>query len=86
VIYLTFGQQYIEIQLTQAKAVSILALVFSVNNDIIDTVATHVDSAASWAALRATYHSRDQSHILALISQLQTMKLFEGGSVEDYIK
>ena len=62
------------------------ALIFSVSDDLINTVVVHVDRDLAWAALKAAYQSRNQSQVLILLGQLQTMKLSEGGLVEDYIK
>jgi hypothetical protein len=40
----------------------------------------------AWTTLRAAYHGGDQSQILSLTGQLQTMRLAEGTSIEEYIK
>jgi hypothetical protein len=49
-------------------------------------VAFHIDPADAWLALKNAFQAGDQSQILTLTGQLQTMRLTEGGSIEDYIK
>jgi hypothetical protein len=75
-----------EVQVRKMKDTAVSGLILSVHNDIIDVVATHRCPAAAWLALRNAFQSGDQSQILGLMSQLQSIKLMEGGSVEDYIK
>jgi hypothetical protein len=68
------------------KALAMSALVLSANNDIIHLVAVQTDPTEAWLALKDAFQSGDQSQILTLTSQLQMMRLAEGGSVEEYIK
>ena len=53
---------------------------------MFDTIAAFIDPALAWQALKNAYQSGDQSQVLTLTSQLHSIKLSEGGSVEDYIK
>ena len=39
-----------------------------------------------WKTLKEQFHSGDQSQILTLMSQLQSLKLTEGGAVDEYLK
>jgi hypothetical protein len=80
------GSNVTKTQLRKMKASAMSALVLSVNNDIVDLVAVHTDPADAWSALKNAFQSGDQFQILTLTSQLQTMRLAEGGSVEEYIK
>jgi hypothetical protein len=80
------GRSIMQVQLASMKAAAMSTLTLSVSDDLIDTVAVHVDPALAWAALKAAYQSGDQSQVLTLLGQLQTMKLSEGGLVEEYIK
>jgi len=68
------------------KVNALLALILSVNNDLIDTIAIHTDLVLAWVALRASYQWGNQSQILTLIGQLQGLKLHKGDSMEDYLK
>jgi len=36
-------------------------IILSVNDDLIDIVANHIDLALAWAALKDAYHLGDQS-------------------------
>jgi hypothetical protein len=49
------GQNFIEQQLRRMKASAVLALVLSVSDGIIDTIAVHTDPATAKAALKALY-------------------------------
>ena len=77
---------FIESQLESAKAYACSALILSVSDDLVDTIAAFTDPAVAWQALKNAYQSGDQSQVLTLTSQLHSLKLSEGGSVEDYIK
>ena len=61
-------------------------LILSISDDLIDLVARHSDPALIWKTLQEQFHGGDQSQILTLMSQLQSLKMSEGGSVEEYIK
>ena len=54
--------------------------------DLVDTVAAYTDPTLAWKALKDAFYSGDQEQLLGLISQLKTMHLVEGASVEDYLK
>ena len=58
----------------------------AVCDDMVDTIASHTDPALAWKALKDAFHSRDQGQVLGLISQLTTMRLTKGASIEDYLK
>jgi len=68
------------------KANAISALIISMNNDLVDLIATHTDPDLAWAALKVPYASGDHSQILTLSGHLQALRLCKGGSVEDYLK
>ena len=80
------GEQMTEIQLRKRKAMATRILTLVVTDDIVDMAASHADPALAWAALKAAFSAGDQSQILTLMSQLQTIRLSDGGSIEDYIK
>ena len=65
---------------------AISALILSVNDDSVDSVAVHDDPTTTWTTLKNAYQSGDQSQILTLTGQLQNLKMEEGASVEDYLK
>jgi hypothetical protein len=75
-----------EVQIQKMKDTTVSRLILSVHNDIIDIVAVHRCLAVAWLALRNAFQSGDQSQILGLMSQQQSIKLMEGGSIKDYIK
>ena len=79
-------EQMTEIQLRKRKATATRILTLAVNDDIVDMVALHADPALARVALKALFSTGDQSQILTLMSQLQTIRLSKGGSIEDYIK
>jgi hypothetical protein len=80
------GEQYTQVQLKKKKAAACKILIMAVCDDLVDTVAAHTDPALAWRALKDAFHSGDQGQVLGLISQLTTMRLAEGASVEDYLK
>ena len=81
------GEQYTQIQLKKKKAAAACKiLTMAVIDDLVDTVAVHIDPALAWKALKDAFHSGDQGQVLGLISQLTTMRLTEGASVDDYFK
>ena len=77
---------FTEAQLESVKANACSALVLSVSDDLVDTIAAFTDLAAAWQALKNAYQFGDQSQVLTLTSQLHSIKLSEGGFAEDYIK
>ena len=79
-------RMFTEAQLESVKANACTALVLSVSDDLVDTIAAFTDPAVAWQALKNAYQSGDQSQVLTLTSQLHSIKLSEGGSIEDYIK
>ena len=80
------GEAMTEVQLRRSKAMATRILTLAVNDDLVDMVATHADPALAWAALKAAFSAGDQNQILTLMGQLQTIRLTEGGSLEDYLK
>jgi hypothetical protein len=75
-----------EVQVRKMKDTAVLGLIMSMHNDIIDIVVAHRCPVAAWLALRNAFQFGNQSQILGSMSQLQSIKLMEGRSVEDYIK
>jgi transposase InsO family protein len=67
------------------KALALKILTMGVKDDLIDTVAEHADPSVAWTALKKVYQAGSQSQILTLTSQLQSLKLAEGASAEEYI-
>jgi hypothetical protein len=57
----------------------------SVNEDFINIIAEYTKPTTSWAALKKAYQEGSQSQILTLVDQLQTLKLAEGASAEEYV-
>ena len=55
-------------------------------DDLIDLIVEHSDPAIAWKTLKDQFNSRDQSQILTLMGQLQSLKLSEGGAIKDYIR
>ena len=80
------GEAMTEIQLKRKKTLACRLLLMSVADDVVDLVAEHTDPAVAWKALKDQFNSGDQSQVLTLMSQLQSMRMQEGGSVEDYVK
>ena len=58
----------------------------SVADDLIDLIAEHSDPVVAWKILKDQFNSGDQSQILTLMEQLQSLKLNEGSNIEDYIR
>ena len=61
-------------------------LIISLIDDLVDLVAEHIDPAIAWKALKEQFNSGDQSQILTIMGQLQTLRMNEGDSIEDYVK
>ena len=80
------GEAMTEIQLKRKKTLACRLLLMSVADDVVDLVAEHTDPVVAWKALKDQFNSGDQSQVLTLMSQLQSMRMQEGGSVEDYVK
>lgn len=80
------GEALTEPQLKKKKMLAFRLLLLSVSDDLVDMIAEHSDPAKAWKTLKDQFHSGDQSQILTLMGQLQTLKMNEGGSVEDYLK
>lgn len=78
------GEEFDETLLRKKKAVACKVFLLSVSDHLINIVAAHTDPALVWKELKTQFSSRDQSYLLTLKSQLQSMKLSEGGSIEDY--
>lgn len=80
------GEELTEVQLNKRKAIACRFLLLSVSDDLVDTVTGHTDPSEAWNAPKEEFASGDHSHVLTLVSQLQTLKLSEGSSVEDYVR
>jgi len=61
-------------------------MILSVSDDLVDMIGEFSEPALPWKALKDQFQSGDQSQILTLMSQLQSLKTNEGGSIEEYIK
>ena len=61
-------------------------ILLSVSDDLIDLIAEHSDPALAWKTLKEQFNSGDQSQILTLMGQLQSLKLNEGGNIEEYLR
>ena len=75
-----------EAQLRRKKTLACCLILLSVTNDLIDLIVEHSDPAIAWKTLKDQFNSGDQSQILTLMGQLQSLKLSEGGAIEDYIR
>ena len=71
--------------LDEMKASAMSALIASVKDDIVDMIAEHLDPFDAWNTLRDTYQSQDASNLLMYQSQLHSMRMFEGGVMEEYL-
>jgi len=80
------GELHTEAQLRRKKILACRLIILSVSDDLVDLIAEYSDPALAWTALKNQFQSGDQSQILTLMSQLQSLKMNEGGSVEEYIK
>ena len=80
------GEAMTEIQLKRKKTLACRLLLMSVADDVVNLVIEHTDLAVAWKALKDQFNFGDQSQVLTLMSQLQSMRMQEGGSVEDYMK
>ena len=80
------GEAMTEAQLKRKKTLACRLILLSVANDLIDLIAEHSDPAVVWKTLKDQFNSGDQSQILTLMGQLQSLKLSEGGAIEDYIR
>lgn len=61
-------------------------LTMAVRDDLVDLVAKHEDPADAWAALQNHFQASNKSQVLLLYSILHTMRMTEGGFVEDYLR
>ena len=75
-----------EAQLKRNKTLACRLILLSVADDLIDLIAEHSDPAIAWKTLKDQFNSRDQSQILTLMGQLQSLKLSEEGAIKDYIR
>ena len=80
------GETMTEAQLKKKKILACRLLLLSVTEDLIDLIAEYTDPTAAWKALKDQFNVGDQSQILTLMGQLQSLQMYEGGSVEEYIK
>ena len=80
------GDAFTETQLKKKKALACRLILLAVSDDLVDMIAEHTNPAEAWKALKNQFESGDQSQILTLMGQLQSLKMHEGGSIEDYIK
>ena len=80
------GEVIIEAHLKKKKGLACRLLILLISDDLIDLVVGYSDPALIWKTLQEQFHGGDQSQILTLMSQLQSLKMSEGGSVEEYIK
>ena len=80
------GEFYTKAQLKKKRAIACRLILLSVADDLIDLIAEFSDPALVWKTLKEHFHSGDQSQILTLMSQLQSLKLTEGGAVDEYLK
>ena len=80
------GEQLTEAKLMKKKILACRLILLSVIDDLVDLVVEHIDSAIAWKALKEQFNSGDQSQILTIMGQLQTLRMNEGDSIEDYVK
>ena len=72
--------------LNEMKASAMAAIIASVKDDVVDLIAEYEDPAEAWEALRKTYQSQDASNLLMYQSQLHSLKMLEGGVMEEYLR
>ena len=80
------GEQLTEAKLMKKKILACRLILLSVTDDLVDLVAEHIDPAIAWKALKEQFNSGDQSQILTIMGQLQTLRMNEGDSIEEYVK
>ena len=81
------GETTTKAQLKKKKKIlACRLLLLSVTDDLIDLIVEYTDPAAAWKVLKDQFNAGDQSQILTLMGQLQSLRMHEGGSVEEYIK
>lgn len=80
------GEEFSKLQLETRKAVACRIILCSVADDLVNFVADYTYPSKAWDGLKMMLSFGDLSQVLTLTTQLQTMKLAEGASVEDYIK
>lgn len=80
------GEAYTEGQLKRKRVLACQSTLMSVSDDLVDLVAEHTDPTMAWKTLKEIFHSSNQSQILTLMGQLQSLRMNEGSVVEDYVK
>jgi len=80
------GEIFNEAQLKKRKMQTCRLILLSVVDDLIDLVAECSDPTAMWQTLKNQFNAGDQSQVLTFMGQLQTIKMTEGGSIEEYTK
>ena len=79
------GEQLSEAVFRKRKALACRLILWSVANQHVGLVADITDPAESWKKLKDQFSAGSNSQILTLMSQLQTLMMSEGTSVEDHI-
>ena len=72
--------------LNEMKASAMAAIIASVKDDVVDLITEYEDPAEAWEALRRTYHSQDASNSPMYQSQLHSLRMLEGGEMEEYLR
>ena len=72
--------------LNEIKANAMATIIASVKDDVVDLIAEYEDPAEAWEAPRQTYHSQDASNLLMYQSQLHSLRMSEGGMMEEYLR
>lgn len=80
------GELVTKAQLKRKKTLACQLLLLSVFDNLIDLIAEHTNPTAAWKAFKDQFNARDQSQILTVMGQLQSLCMTEESSIEDYIK
>jgi len=79
------GERLSENQLRDKKLTAMSAIVLSVKDNLFGLVAGFQDPALAWATLKNTYERGGALQILLATSQMYSLKMFEGGVMEEYL-
>ena len=75
-----------EVVFNKRKALACRLIANSVSDDIVDLIQDHTDPAIIWKELKELYAAGDKPQKLMLKAQLNSLKMEEGGSVDEYLK
>lgn len=80
------GEAMIEAQLKKKKVLACILLLLSISDNLVGLVIEYSDPVMVWKTFKDQFNSGDQSQVLTLMDKLQSLKMNEGNSIEEYIK